>query len=121
MTVVMSKRDDFTKNMQEQLNLWTARLDALTSKVDPKVQIEHHKQILEWRAAGELAAAKLTELKATTGDKWDVVKLEMQKLWTFIAAALDTAESAKRASDDSARAAIPVAVAAAPAEKPTAL
>lgn len=100
----MSKRDDFHKTMEEQLDLWTARLDALASKIDHTLHAEHAKQLEGWRAAGSAAAAKLTELKATSGDAWDAIKLEMKKVWDAIAAALDEAELAMRTSQDKARA-----------------
>jgi CRISPR/Cas system-associated exonuclease Cas4 (RecB family) len=101
----MSKRDEFQKSMEEHLELWTARFEALASKVDAKIHTEHAKQLEEWKTASRVASAKLAELKATTGDAWDVIKVEMEKVWTVISSGLDQAESAKRASEDNAKAA----------------
>jgi hypothetical protein len=91
--------------MEEQLDLWSARLGALTSKIDPEVQAEHHKQLGEWRAAGQLAVASLADLKAATGDRWDELRLEMDRIWATLSTALEGAEAAMRAKEDVARAA----------------
>jgi hypothetical protein len=115
-TSKMSKRDDYQTKMEEQLALWAARLEALTTKVDAKVKVELHKQVEEWKAAGTVATAKLAELRATAGDKWDVIKVEMDKVWHAIAAALEHGEASRRDSEDSARAAASATTAPMPAQ-----
>jgi undecaprenyl pyrophosphate synthase len=100
----MSKRDEFQKTMEEHLQLWTARFDAFVSNLDAKLHAEHSAKAEEWRNASKQAGAKLAELKATTGDAWDRIKIEMETVWHTISSALDKAELAKRTEEDNAKA-----------------
>ena len=124
----MSKRADYQKTMEEHLALWNARLESLTAKASTAVKTQFHKELAEWRTAGNAAVAKLTELRAASGDSWDVIKLEMEKIWHAIEAALDQAEVRRHTQDVNAAekpapplAPVPPIVPTPPAEtKPTA-
>jgi hypothetical protein len=100
----MSKRDEFHKTMEEHLELWTARFDAFVSSLDAKLHAEHSAKAEEWRNARQHAGAKLAELKATTGDAWDHIKIEMETVWHSISSSLDKAELVKRTEEDNAKA-----------------
>ncbi len=87
-------------SMADQLELWSARLDALLTKATPAEKAAFHTQIDQLKAAGIAAFAKLGELKGATGDNWDVVKAEMVTIWHTIAAAIDNVEIGERAKED---------------------
>lgn len=91
--------------MEEHLALWNARLETLTAKASEAVRTQFHKELEEWKTAGNAAVAKLTELRAASGDSWDVIKLEMEKVWHAIEAALGEAENKRRTQEDNAAAA----------------
>jgi len=100
----MSKRDEYQKRMEEHLALWNARLETLTAKASEAVKSQFHKELEEWKTAGNAAVAKLTELRAAGGDSWDVIKLEMEKVWNAIELALNEAEGKRRTQEDNAAA-----------------
>jgi tellurite resistance protein TerB len=85
----MSKREEYQHRMEEELDLWSARFDALRTKAGKEAKAEIAKQLERWGEAKEAATAKLAELKATVGDKWDLVKAELDKAWHGIQEVLD--------------------------------
>jgi hypothetical protein len=95
--------------MEEHLALWNARLEALTAKATTAAKTQFHKELEEWRAAGDLALGKLTQLRAATGDAWDVVKEEMEKIWQTIESLIDKAEAGRRTQEDKATAQVATA------------
>jgi hypothetical protein len=82
---IMSKREEYQRAMDEQLAVWTARLQALETKAGAGVTAEYRRQLEAWKTAGTAVLAKLTELEAATGDRWDLVKVELERAWTAIA------------------------------------
>jgi hypothetical protein len=86
---IMSKREEYQTRMEEQLALWSARFDALKANAGKEAKAEIAKQLERWHAAEETAAAKLAELKRTVGDKWDLVKVEVERAWHAIEAVLN--------------------------------
>ena len=87
----MTRRDDYQKLMEEHLGLWRVRLETLRRQAANDVNVELHEQLEEWRAGGKAALSKLGELKATTGDSWETIKIELEKLWHKIEKVLATA------------------------------
>ncbi len=85
----MSKREDYQTQMEENLALWSARFEALKTRAGKDASPDIKKQLEVWSASNDAALAKLAELKATTGDKWDVVKEEMEKSWHAIEVVLN--------------------------------
>lgn len=114
----MSKRDEYQKRMEEHLALWNARLETLTAKASEAVKTQFHKELEEWKTAGNAAVAKLTELRAASGDSWDVIKLEMEKVWHAIEVALGEAEDKRRTQEDNAAAKTKPPVTAVAADAP---
>jgi hypothetical protein len=88
----MSKREDYQTHIEEQLALWGARFEALKARAGKEASPEDKKQLEVWNAASQTALAKLAELKAATGDNWDVVKEQMEKEWHAIEAVLNPRE-----------------------------
>jgi hypothetical protein len=63
--------------MERQLKHWGARLDDLAAKVataGANAEADRRDLVAELRAKQELAQAKLDELKAAGGDKWETLK-----------------------------------------------
>ncbi len=93
----MSKRDDYQKQMEEQLDLWGARLDALKTRTGGLAKVDDPKEHGAWRVKGDAARAKLAELTASSGDRWDVIKIEMETAWQGLDAAVRQAPPASSA------------------------
>ena len=85
----MSKREEYQGRMGEQLALWSARFEALKTHAGKDAKAEIAQQLERWHAAEETVAAKLVELKATAGDTWDRVKVELEKAWNGIESVLN--------------------------------
>lgn len=85
----ISKREEYQNRIEEQLALWSARFDALKAHAGTAASAEIAQQLVRWHEAKEIAAAKLTELRGTAGDGWDLVKEEMEKAWHAIEVVLD--------------------------------
>ncbi len=92
----MSKRDQYQTRMEEELALWSARFEALKATAGKNAKDEIARQLERWSEAKESAAAKLAELKGTVGDKWDLVKVELEKAWHAIEAVLNDGEPRSR-------------------------
>lgn len=63
--------------MEKQLKQWGARLDDLAAQVTTagaKAKADERQVVADLRAKRELAQAKLDELKAAGGDKWETFK-----------------------------------------------
>lgn len=90
----MTKRGDYQEHMEERLGQWRIRLETLRRQAANDVNVELHEQLEDWRAGGKAALSKLGELKAATGESWDIVKLELEKLWHKIEKVLGTATPA---------------------------
>lgn len=83
----MSKRQEFETFIEEQLALWSARRDALKSKIGDSAELKSLHE--RWQALYEKAVDKLALLKSTTGDEWDKVKTVVTEAWTAISGVLD--------------------------------
>ncbi len=96
---MMSKRDEFQARMDEALALWTARFEALKTKLGDGASPEVTQRFEGWNAARENAVAKLEKLKATSGDEWDAVKLEVDEAWHAIENVLDEDKAPDQGED----------------------
>jgi hypothetical protein len=75
--------------MEEQLKQWGAKLDSMTEKVTAagaKAKADERKVVADLRAKQELAQAKLDELKAAGGDKWDTFKAGVESAYNELEA-----------------------------------
>lgn len=89
----MSERDDYQAAMERKLDAWTAKLDALEADAVTGGDEAYRKLLDEWRSGGNAARAKLAELKAANGNRWDVVRPQMVRAWEAIAGVLRDAAS----------------------------
>jgi hypothetical protein len=86
----MSRRDDYQARMQERLELWAARFEALKNKARAAPRGEHRAELQELTAKAQTAANTLSLLKASRdGEEWDVLAGEMEKVWNRMELALD--------------------------------
>ena len=85
----MSKREEYQTKIEEELALWTARFEAAKTRAGEKAPPELKQQFEAWHTASEVAQAKLVQLKATTGDEWDQIKVEMETAWHAIEGVLN--------------------------------
>jgi hypothetical protein len=70
--------------METQLKRWGAKLDQLVAQADSAgadAKIDHRKRIAELRTKHKLARAKLDELKAASGEKWETLKQGAESAW----------------------------------------
>ena len=81
----MSRRDDFQKSMERNLAGWGARLATLKAGLRGESPAAGDAadvtRLADLQAAGDAATSQLEALKATSGDPWDVRKLEMARAW----------------------------------------
>ena len=71
-------------NMEDQLKLWGAKLEVLTSKADvagQKAKIGSRKHLDELKAKMNVAQAKLRNAKAAGDEKWDAFKADVESSW----------------------------------------
>jgi uncharacterized tellurite resistance protein B-like protein len=92
----MSKREEYQAHMEEELALWSARFDALKARAGTSAKAEILAQLERWHEGMQAAAAKLAQLKDTSGDAWDLVKVELDEAWHAIAPVLDGGEPRSR-------------------------
>ena len=76
--------------MEEQLKHWVAQLDHLMAKVEKAgadVNSERRKRVDALKVKYQAAQAKLSELKAAGGEKWDTLKTGVETAWSDLEAA----------------------------------
>jgi hypothetical protein len=76
--------------MEEQLKHWGAQLDHLVAKVEKAgadVNSERRKRVDALKTKYQAAQAKLSELKAAGGEKWDTLKTGVETAWSDLEAA----------------------------------
>jgi len=92
----MSKKDDYVKKMQAQLDDWSAKIEALKTKAD-KVRAEakedYAKQIEELRTRKKALNTKLAALKKSGDGAWEDLKEGLEQARDSLAAAIKTASS----------------------------
>jgi DNA anti-recombination protein RmuC len=82
--VIMSKKENYEKKLQAQLDEWAAETDKLKAKakgVSADVKIEYDKQVNELQKKQKAAGEKLTELKKASEDAWEELKEDMDDMW----------------------------------------
>lgn len=81
----MSKREGYGKQMERKLVGWKKRLEDVAAKddTDPK-------KVDAWKAAGDAAFVKLTELRAAAA-RYGEIRDEMETAWLAIDAAIPAA------------------------------
>lgn len=92
----MSLKEEYQKELQEQLDEWSTEIDklkAVADKAKAGLQVEYHKEIEELRDQQDAAQQKLHELKEESGDAWEDLKTGVELAWAALGAALKSAAS----------------------------
>lgn len=87
----MGLKEAYQEKIEAQIREWTAKLQEFKAKADKAsadAKIHMYKHIDNLRAQKEAAQQKLNEIKAASGDSWEVLKAgseraleEMKKTW----------------------------------------
>ncbi|HVY49599.1 MAG TPA: hypothetical protein VHB21_27085 [Minicystis sp.] len=80
--------DDFVQRMQSQLDAWERRVEEM-AKGDRKQELERFFE--QWRGLRESGVRTLEELRASSGDRIDVLKMGVESAWAELKAAFDAA------------------------------
>lgn len=79
----MSKRNEYIEKMKVQLDELNAKLDEMDAKKDAmsaEARKKYDEQMTELRAHSTKALAKLNEIKEASGDKWESLVAEGEKV-----------------------------------------
>jgi hypothetical protein len=80
----MTMREEYLAKLSSQLKEWELRLDELRDKAEHRVH---------FAVRFEDMRKKLEELRAETGDRWDVLRMGFESAWDELKTAFDTALS----------------------------
>ncbi len=86
----MQAHEAHVGKMEAQLKQWGAKLDELVAKtkeVGAEAKVEYRKGIDDLKAKHQAAQAKLDELKAAGGEKWESLKAGVESVWGEVEAA----------------------------------
>ena len=92
----MEDREEHVGKLEARLKQWGAKLDQLVAKAEKagaEVKIERRKRIDDLKAKVQAAQAKLAELKAAGGEKWEVLKTGVESAWKELEAAFRKAKN----------------------------
>jgi DNA repair ATPase RecN len=92
----MSMKEEYQKELQEQLDEWGAEIDKLkgvAEKAKTGLQGEYHKEIEELKDLQDAAQQKLHDLKEESGDAWEDLKGGIELAWAALADGVKTAAS----------------------------
>ena len=88
----MSLNSAYHDKMEAQLKEISAKIDvykAKAAKISADAKIEIEKEIEKLRPMHENARARLAELKATGSEKWEELKVGLDKAWTDLTTAVE--------------------------------
>lgn len=92
----MEMRDAYLKQLQAQLDEWTANLaemKAQADKLEAESRIELQRQIEKIREQQAEARARMEELAKAGDDAWDDLTAGMEKAWDDLREAMESAAS----------------------------
>jgi hypothetical protein len=81
----MEKTQDNLGKFETQLKQWGAKLDEFVAKADragTTARIDNRKRIDDLRAKCQAAQSRLDELKAAGNDKWETLKIGVERAWS---------------------------------------
>ena len=90
----MSTKDAYIKEMQTQLDEFSAtiaRLKTRASKAEAKTKILKEEQVALLEAKHNSAQKRLRELKDSTGNAWENLRMGIVSAWDSVQEALDAA------------------------------
>jgi hypothetical protein len=82
--------------MAAQLEHWGAKLDKLAARADKAgtdAKADYHKRLDDLKAKVQVGQAKLVELKAASGEKWETIKTGAEAVWNEIEVAFEKLKS----------------------------
>lgn len=91
----MSKKTEYEKKLQAQLDEFSAEIDRLKERADKAeagAEPWHHKQIEVLQEKHKLARKKLGELKEAGDDAWEDMKIGITLAWDSVGVALKSAQ-----------------------------
>ncbi|MDD5287307.1 MAG: hypothetical protein PHD54_15760 [Desulfuromonadaceae bacterium] len=92
----MNSRDEYVRKMQTKLEEWNAEINMLTVKAD-KVKAElrndYNEQIESLKAKQTVARQKIEQLQEAGESAWDDLTSGVEKAWTALGEAMDSARS----------------------------
>ncbi len=90
----MSKKDDYTAQMQAQLKKWDAEIDALTAKaneIGADARDKYYDQLKMMRASRETVAQKMQEFTSASEAAWQEMQKSMESAWDNMKTTMDKA------------------------------
>jgi len=79
----MTTRDEYTEMMKKELDTMNANMDSLEAKAQELKDDARHlyqENMRKLRHESKMASAKLDELRASSGETWDAMVMEMEKV-----------------------------------------
>jgi predicted nucleic acid-binding Zn-ribbon protein len=91
----MKSREEYIDKLSSQLKEWSAKIDELESKAraakaEAKTGYEH--QIGQLKDKRDAATKKLQELRGSSSDAWDALKVGAETAWTDLKNAVTAAK-----------------------------
>jgi division protein CdvB (Snf7/Vps24/ESCRT-III family) len=81
----MEKTQENLGKFETQLKQWGAKLDEFVAKADragTTARIDNRKRIDDLRAKCQAAQSRLDEVKAAGDDKWETLKIGVERAWS---------------------------------------
>jgi hypothetical protein len=82
-------KEQYLAKLENQLKEWEAGLESLKARAGEKLDVDAH--LADWKAKRDAAVNKLEELRADTGDRWDIIKMGVESAWAELKTAFETA------------------------------
>ena len=92
----MSIKEDYQKELQEQLDEWGREIDklkAVAEKAKAGLQAEYYKEVEDLRCKQLAAQKKLHELKDHSGEAWEDLKEGVEGAWDSLSKGVKSAVS----------------------------
>ena len=92
----MSKKEDYEKKLQSQLDEWKEDIDKLKAKAEKagsEAQAEYRKQLQALKKKQDEAKEKLSELQHHSSDAWEDLKVGIDMAWEDLKEAIKSANA----------------------------
>ncbi|MDH5355409.1 MAG: coiled coil domain-containing protein [Gammaproteobacteria bacterium] len=92
----MSLRETYESKIQAQLNdlkLEIADLRTKADKLEANLQLEYYTRIDELHLKFEIANQRFEQLKQTSDEKWEEIKIEFEIIWDTLRELIKSATS----------------------------
>lgn len=91
----MSKKSAYQEKLEAQLHEWDAKIDVLKAKAEKSnasAKAQHKEMIEDLKKKRAAAKDKLQELQRAGEDAWEALKDGVEKSWTELGSALESAK-----------------------------